>query len=88
MNVQDNWQTESDNRSVGVLRHLQRRLWNEHKTETLIVLGLGDVPALTRGNGVQVVAVDGIDVWRNGDLSAPDVSEDEAINALTKGPTS
>ena len=76
---------DMDNRSIVVLRGIQQRLWSDRGQTSVIALRLGDVPALTSEGDVEVCAVDGIDVWRDGQLSEPDVSEEYAINALAKG---
>lgn len=64
------------------LKSLGKELWEQHRVTSAVIIRLGDVPMLSTYGRSEVCAVDGFDVWRDGDLRRPDVTRAEAINVL------
>lgn len=87
-------------RQLERLRVVQLILWEQHHVGSVVVIGLGDVPALqAHGSPMQVVAYDDVtqpdadpyasyDIW-NKDLVEPNLSAAEAAaRLLASVPTS
>jgi hypothetical protein len=73
---------KSETEQLAELRVIQKRLWKEHLMGSAVVIDLGDVPALTVGGGAQITAASGYDLWSQGQLTRPDLSVTEAVDAL------
>ncbi len=71
-----------------IIHKTQRGDWqrgDRQPSPPIIVLRLGDVPALTIGGQTEVVyASGGYDVWRSGNLAEPNVDVETAAIRLTE----